>query len=543
MVAYLKDAMYGKVYAVKTMNPISVQVVNGNTDGLEAANYLYCRITNEDKGIFLMVFGQRLIAIYDKYSNSEDSLCEGKVYDRQISLAGGTFNGRKIKDHLERYNILDGVLISGYNHKAKPRSNIKKKHIAALVNMLKNVRNANILGIDLNDCYERTFLKKEPVEVYLANVNRKKYDSSWVNECIQLTDKNNFDKPIDTVLPDKSITRDDSSTSQAKEVNQANNGEVNTKIDNYISSNVDGTKVLNGSEKQPTDDSKTLKDDSRTLKDEVLDNSDDKTTADISNNDNEIIPDDENTGSTGERQSLSGEESLKLLYSLVDAVSKLSEKVDSFIKSQESNQEKEQAYNKLEEALTNTTNSIEQLSDRLTSIESSIQNIEKSYENRYSSDNMNEVIAELRLDIAERDKELAEYKRKSDLAEGTYAVNEINFLSQLKVGNKFQESYDTKKFQYLVKVPLPMSKNSFIGIVKMANDYDGIVCLVDRSDDLMVSTVLRGYGKLNIPDSVYGAVRVNYENIYVDKMRSFGNLTKEERMRKFIEVANRALTG
>ena len=538
MVAYLKDAMYGKVYAVKTMNPISVQVVNGNTDGLEAANYLYCRITNEDKGIFLMVFGQRLIAIYDKYSNSEDGLCEGKVYDRQISLAGGTFNGRKIKDHLERYNILDGVLISGYNHKAKPRSNIKKKHIAALVNMLKNVRNANILGIDLNDCYERTFLKKEPVEVYLANVNRKKYDSSWVNECIQLTDKNNFDKPIDTVLPDKSITRDDSSTSQAKEVNQANNEEVNTKIDD--------TRTLKDESMTLKDESRTLKDESRTLKDEVLDNSDDKTTANISNhsnNDSETITDDENTGSTGKRQSLSGEESLKLLYSLVDAVSKLSEKLDSFIKSQESNQEKEQASNKLEEALTNTTKSIEQLGDRLTNIESSIQGIEKSYENRYSSDNMNEVIAELRLDIAERDKELAEYKRKSDLAEGTYAVNEINFLSQLKAGNKFQESYDTKKFQYLVKVPLPMSKNSFIGIVKMANDYDGIVCLVDRSDDLIISTVLRGYGKLNIPDNVFGTVRVNYENIYVDKMRSFGNLTKEERMRKFIEVANRALTG
>ena len=228
---------------------------------------------------------------------------------------------------------------------------------------------------------------------------------------------------------------------------------------------------------------------------------------------------------------------------MVDAVSKLSEKLDSFIKSQESNQEKEQSSNKLEEALTNTTKSIEQLGDRLTNIESSIQSIEKSYENRYSSDNMNEVIAELRLDIAERDKELAEYKRKSDLAEGTYAVNEINFLSQLKAGNKFQESYDTKKFQYLVKVPLPMSKNSFIGIVKMANDYDGIVCLVDRSDDLIISTVLRGYGKLNIPDNVFGTVRVTYENIYVDKMRSFGNLTTEERMRKFIEVANRALTG
>lgn len=543
MIAYLKDAMYGKVYAVKTMNPISVQAVNGNTDGLEVANYLYCRITNEDKGIFLMVFGQRLIAIYDQYSESEDGLCGGKVCDSQVSLAGGTFNGKKIRDYLEKYNILNGVLISGYNHKAKPRSNVKKTHIVALVNMLKNVKNANILGIDLNDCYERTLLKREPVKVYLANVNRKKYDSSWVNECIQLTDKNNFDKPIDTVLPDKSITRDDSSVSQDKEVNQANNEEVNEKIDNYISSNVDGTKVLNGSEKQPTDDSKTLKDDSRTLKDEVLDNSDDKTTADISNNDNETITNDENTGSTGERQSLLGEESLKLLYSLVDAVSKLSEKLDSFIKSQESNQEKEQASNKLEEALTNTTKSIEQLGDRLTNIESSIQSIEKSYENRYSSDNMNEVIAELRLDIAERDKELAEYKRKSDLAEGTYAVNEINFLSQLKAGNKFQESYDTKKFQYLVKVPLPMSKNSFIGIVKMANDYDGIVCLVDRSDDLIISTVLRGYGKLNIPDNVFGTVRVNYENIYVDKMRSFGNLTKEERMRKFIEVANRALTG
>ena len=538
MIAYLKDAMYGKVYAVKTMNPISVQAVNGNTDGLEVANYLYCRITNEDKGIFLMVFGQRLIAIYDQYSESEDGLCGGKVCDSQVSLAGGTFNGKKIRDYLEKYNILNGVLISGYNHKAKPRSNVKKTHIVALVNMLKNVKNANILGIDLNDCYERTLLKREPVKVYLANVNRKKYDSSWVNECIQLTDRNNFDKPINTVLPDKSVSRADSSTSQTKEVNQANNGEVNTKIDD--------TRTLKDESRTLKDESRTLKDESRTLKDEVLDNSDDKTTANISNhsnNDSETITDDENTGSTGKRQSLSGEESLKLLYSLVDAVSKLSEKLDSFIKSQESNQEKEQASNKLEEALTNTTKSIEQLGDRLTNIESSIQGIEKSYENRYSSDNMNEVIAELRLDIAERDKELAEYKRKSDLAEGTYAVNEINFLSQLKAGNKFQESYDTKKFQYLVKVPLPMSKNSFIGIVKMANDYDGIVCLVDRSDDLIISTVLRGYGKLNIPDNVFGTVRVNYENIYVDKMRSFGNLTKEERMRKFIEVANRALTG